>query len=52
MVESMNKQSPYLLMLTRPLDNLKTKKAMNAKFLGYFIYVKTVIYLLLHNCIT
>ena len=37
-------------MLTRPLDNLKTRKAMNAKFLGYFIYVEMVIYLLLHNC--
>ena len=37
-------------MLTRPLDNLKTRKAMNAIFLGYVIYVEMIIYLLLHNC--
>ena len=41
---------PNRKVLTRPLDNLKTRKAMNAKFLGYFIYVETIIYLLLHNC--
>ena len=41
---------PNRKVLTRPLGNLKTRKAMNAKFLGYFIYVETIIYLLLHNC--
>ena len=25
---------------------------MNAKFLGYFIYAETIIYSLLHNCMT
>ena len=39
-------------MVIRPLDNLKTRKAMNANFLGYFIYVETIIYLFLHNCMT
>ena len=43
---------PNRKVLTRLLDNLKTRKAMNAKFLGYFIYVETIIYLLLHNCMT
>ena len=38
--------------LTRTLDNLKTRKAMNSKILGYFISVETIIYLLLHNCMT
>ena len=57
----MNKQLPYLLkdylnqffkVLSRPLDNLKTRKAMKMKFLGYFIYAETTISLLLHDCMT
>ena len=48
----LNLRPPNRKVLTRPLDNLKTRKAMNAKFLGYFIYVETIIYLLLHNCMT
>ena len=38
--------------LARTLDNLKTRKAMNSKFLGYFISLETIIYSLLHNCMT
>ena len=37
------------------LNNLKAEKAMNAKFSGFPIYVKAVIYLLLyslHDCIS
>ena len=43
---------PNRKVVIRPLDNLKTRKAMNANFLGYFIYVETIIYLFLHNCMT
>ena len=43
---------PNRKVLSRPLDNLKTRKAMNMKFLGYFIYAETTISLLLHDCMT
>ena len=43
---------PNRKVLTRLLDNLKTRKAMNAKSLGYFICVETTIFSLVHNCMT
>ena len=34
---------------TLQLDNLKTKTAENAKISGFFIYVESIIYLLLYS---
>ena len=40
---------PHRKVLTRPRNNLKTRKAMNGKFSGYSISDETIIYWLLHK---